>query len=141
MSTSAAPPIPAPPIPVPPTAVPPTAVSSRSVPEVRDRTVDVSERIAARLLEHPDVAELHGGPHGTTATHLPGRRVVGVQVGTLADGVQVAVVLHLRRTVRAVAVELQVAVRAVLRTPDVPVHVTIADVVTPDEAPPAPRVR
>ena len=53
-----------------------------------DRAPDVSERIAARLLEHPDVAELHGGPYGTTATYLAGRRVVGVRVGTLEDGVR-----------------------------------------------------
>lgn len=116
-------------------------MSTPAVPEPRERTLDVSERIAARLLDHPDAAELHGGPHGTTATHLPGRRVVGVHVGTVADGVNVTVVLHLRRPVRAVAAELQLAVRAVLRTPEFPVHVTIADVLTPDEAPPRPRVR
>lgn len=101
----------------------------------RGGAVDVSERIAARLLEHPDVAELHGGPHGTTATHLPGRRVVGVHVGTLAEGVDVAVVLHLDRSLREVAAELQHAVRGVLTTPGVPVHVQIADVVTPAGSP------
>ena len=101
-----------------------------------DRAPDVSERIAARLLEHPDVAELHGGPYGTTATYLSGRRVVGVRVGTLEDGVEVAVVLHLRRPFREVAAELQQAVRGVLTTTAaVAVHVTVADVVTADSVP------
>lgn len=106
-----------------------------------DRARDVSERIAARLLEHPDVAELHSGPYGTTATYLPGRRVIGVRVGTLEDGVEVAVVLHLRRPFREVATELQQAVRGALTTTAaVAVHVTVADVVTADGVPSRRRI-
>lgn len=96
-----------------------------------ERSTDVSERIAARLLDHPDVAELHAGAHGTTATYLPGRRVIDVHVGTLE---------HLGRPVREVATELQRAVRGVLTTPGVPVHVTVADIVTADTVPHRRRV-
>lgn len=130
---------------VPSGSAPPSASVAPAAPGRQARTTDVSERIAARLLGHPDVAELHGGPHGTTATYLPGRRVVGVHVGTHADGVEVAVVAHLHRPLPEVAAELRQAVRGVLAAADVPVHVTIADVVTPDvvipdDAPPRRRL-
>ena len=117
-----------------------TRIPDADTSGMSDRAPDVSERIAARLLEHPDVAELHGGPYGTTATYLPGRRVVGVRVGTPEDGVDVAVVLHLRRPLREVATELQQAVRGVLTTAAVAVHVTVADVVTTDGVPSGRRV-
>ncbi|HVX42848.1 MAG TPA: hypothetical protein VHC49_03135 [Mycobacteriales bacterium] len=40
-----------------------------------------ADAIAAAVASCPGVARLHGGMFGEVATYLPGRRVVGVQVG------------------------------------------------------------
>ena len=37
----------------------------------------LAEAVAAAVLAHPGVAPLSGGPFGTIASYLPGRRVVG----------------------------------------------------------------
>jgi hypothetical protein len=39
-----------------------------------------ADLIAARVLEVPGVAGLHGGAFGEVATYLPGRRVLGVRL-------------------------------------------------------------
>lgn len=85
---------------------------------------DLADRVGAAVLAHPDVARLDGGPFGTVATALPGRRVVGVLVG--ADAVEVSVVLGGDRPIPAVTAELRAIVRAL--TGPVPVDVHVSDV-------------
>lgn len=90
------------------------------------------------MLANPAVARLDGGPFGSVATYLPGRRVVGVRVG--AGGVELAVVARLGTLLPQLAEELGALVRGLLGP--LPVDVTVSDVVgalpaTPP-APPAP---
>lgn len=81
--------------------------------------------VAAAVLAHPAVARLDGGPFGTVASYLPGRRrVVGVRLG---DTVEIGVVVRLGRPLPELAEELAAAVRGVLG--QVPVEVTFSDVV------------
>ncbi|MCW0214679.1 MAG: hypothetical protein OJJ54_15070 [Pseudonocardia sp.] len=87
---------------------------------------DRAGAVAAVLLAHPGVARLDGGPFGSIASHLPGRRVVGVRLGIAGEPVEIAVVA------RAASVplprlrdELAALVRGVLG--EVDVEVTVAD--------------
>lgn len=80
------------------------------------------------MLAHPSVARLDGGPFGTVASHLPGRRVVGVRIGVGAEPVELAVVVRLGTPLPQLAEELGGLVRGVLGP--VPVEVTFADVVS-----------
>ncbi|RZQ61545.1 hypothetical protein EWH70_23430 [Amycolatopsis suaedae] len=88
-------------------------------------TPDLTDAVAGAVLAHPSVARLDGGPLGTVATHLPGRRVTGVR--TTGEGVEIAVVLTLDRPLAEVGQELRALVRD-LAGP-VPVDVTVTDVV------------
>ncbi|MFC7613918.1 hypothetical protein ACFQV2_10525 [Actinokineospora soli] len=88
---------------------------------------DLADRLGAAVLAHPGVVRLDGGPFGTVATALPGRRVVGVAVG--ARGVEVAVVLRADRPVPPVVAELRELVRGVAGP--VPVDVHVSDVEEP----------
>lgn len=106
------------------------------------RTVADEERraaaVAAAVLAVPGVARLDGGPFGSVASHLPGRRrIVGV---TLGDPVEVAVVAVLGTVLPVLAGRVAAAVRAVLdpdSTGPVPaVTVTVSDVVADDPDPP-----
>lgn len=92
--------------------------------------VSVADRIAAAVLAHPGVARLDGGPFGTIASHLPGRRLAGVLVGEGDEPVRVAVVARFGRPLPALADELGAAVRAVLGP--VAVDVTFSDIVAAD---------
>ncbi|MFC5139328.1 hypothetical protein ACFPK1_13890 [Actinomycetospora rhizophila] len=65
------------------------------------------ERIAEALLAHPAVAALSGGPFGTVATYLPGRRLPGVVLGDGGEPDRIAVVLHFGAPVTATAAELR----------------------------------
>ena len=66
-----------------------------------------SDRIAAAVLACPGVIALHGGVFGEVATYLPGRRVIGVQVG--ADRVAVHFTALLGEPVLRVAADVRAA--------------------------------
>lgn len=99
--------------------------------ESNEMAQDEAERIAAAVAGVPGVAGLHGGMFGEVGTYLPGRRVVGVRIGT--ERVDVHVSITLDTPVRPTADAIQQAV-ATLTT--LPVDVTIEDVVpvAPSEA-------
>lgn len=83
--------------------------------------------IAAAVLAHPAVARLDGGPFGTVAALLPGRRrIVGVRIGVGDEPTEIAVVARLGTPLPRLAEELGEVVRTVLGP--VPVDVTISDV-------------
>lgn len=86
--------------------------------------------IAARVAEHPSVAALHGGPFGTIASYLPGRRVLGVAVDETDASVELAVVARLGTPLPELIAELRQWVSAMAGP--VAVHVLIADVTTAD---------
>ncbi|GAA4554121.1 hypothetical protein GCM10023175_51490 [Pseudonocardia xishanensis] len=71
---------------------------------------------------------MDGGPFGTVASHLPGRRVTGVRLGEPPETVEVAVVARWPWPVPlpAVADEIAAAVRGVLGEREV--AVTVVDV-------------
>ncbi|SHG11572.1 Asp23/Gls24 family envelope stress response protein [Streptoalloteichus hindustanus] len=92
---------------------------------------EFAEVVARAVTEHPAVARLDGGPHGVIATHLPGRRVVGVRALERGEPVEVGVVLRWGHSLPRVADELRERVRAVAG--HVPVDVTITGVTAPTE--------
>lgn len=97
---------------------------------VADPDPDRPARLAAAVLMHPGVARLDGGPFGTVASHLPGRRrVVGVRIGGGAEPVELAVVALLGTPLPTLANELGAVVRELLGP--VAVEVTFSDVVSP----------
>jgi hypothetical protein len=53
-----------------------------------------AQEVAAAVAAHPAVARLDGGPFGAVATHLPGRRLLGVRIGEGDEPVELAVVLY-----------------------------------------------
>jgi hypothetical protein len=65
------------------------------------------ERIAEELLAHPGVAALSGGPYGTVASYLPGRRLPGIVLGEGDEPDRIAVVLHYGAPVEKTAAELR----------------------------------
>lgn len=65
------------------------------------------ERIAEALLAHPAVAALSGGPFGTVASYLPGRRLPGIVLGDGGEPDRIAVVLRFGAPVDATAAELR----------------------------------
>ncbi|MFR9804689.1 hypothetical protein ACL02T_20740 [Pseudonocardia sp. RS010] len=98
------------------------------------------ERVAAAVLGHPAVARLDGGPFGSVASYLPGRRVVGVRAeeGTGPDEpVEVAVVVRWPAgpSLPALAEEIAALVRGVAG--ERPVDVTVTDLVPAAGAAPA----
>jgi hypothetical protein len=82
------------------------------------------ERIAEAVLAHPAVAALSGGPYGTIATYLPGRRLPGIVLGEGEEPARVAVVLHYGAPVEATAAELRRIVAAASGARRVDVTVT-----------------
>ena len=82
---------------------------------------ELADRISAAVLAHPDVVRLDGGPFGTIATPLPGRRVDGVLVGS---GVEVSVVLGDGRPLPEVTAELRAIVHALTGPTAVDIHVS-----------------
>jgi hypothetical protein len=92
--------------------------------------------VEAAVLGHPAVARLDGGPFGTVASYLPGRRVLGVRIGDPdrdpAEPVEIAVVVRLGTPLPQLARELAEVVRGVLGP--VRVDVMFCDV---DPDPPA----
>lgn len=84
-------------------------------------------KVAAAVLAHPAVARLDGGPFGTVASLLPGRRrILGVRIGVGDEPVEIAVVARLGTLLPQLAEELGEAVRSVLGP--VRVDVTVSDV-------------
>jgi len=86
--------------------------------------------IATAVKSCPGVARLHGGVFGEVATYLPGRRVVGVQVGE--QRVAVHFVARLDRPVREVADGVRGAVTPLAH--GMPVDVIVEDVAAEDDA-------
>jgi hypothetical protein len=83
--------------------------------------------LAAAVLAHPGAARLDGGPFGTVASFLPGRRRVdGVRIGVGDEPVQLAVVARLGMPLPQLAAELGVIVHRVCGP--VAVEVTFSDV-------------
>ncbi|WP_020671948.1 hypothetical protein [Amycolatopsis nigrescens] len=86
-------------------------------------------RIADGVLAHPSVVRLDAGALGVVATHLPGRRVLGVRAGESGEPVDISVVLTLGGRLPEVTGELRKIVREIAG--DVPVNVTVTDVAEP----------
>ena len=83
--------------------------------------------LAAALLAHPGVARLDGGPFGTIASFLPGRRRVdGVRIGVGDEPVELAVVARLGTPLPQLAAELGAIVHRVCGP--VALEVTFSDV-------------
>jgi hypothetical protein len=99
--------------------------------------------VAAAVAALPYVARLDGGPFGTVASHLPGRRrILGVRLDVGPGGVhaaEVAVVARLGLPLPLLATEVVDAVRGVLGP--VAVDVTFSDVVPAVTAVPPGRPR
>lgn len=94
-----------------------------------DAGTDDASRVAEAVLAHPAVARLDGGPFGTVASLLPGRRVVGVRIGIGDEPVELAVVARFGIPLPLLAGELGAVVRGLLGP--VAVDVTFSDVVSP----------
>lgn len=86
----------------------------------------LAQRVATALGAHPDVADLHGGIFGAVATYLPGRRLVGVRIGTASEPVEVGVVLRLHRPIPGVVADLRRRVSEMCG--GAAVDITVADV-------------
>ncbi len=104
----------------------------------------LADVIAQRVLDHPAVARLHGGPFGTVASYLPGRRVVGVRVNETDGSVDLSVVLWVGVPLQQAVADLRQVVGEVAGP--VTVNVTVADLHSaeddtddPQDAPLAPR--
>lgn len=93
-----------------------------------DRSARAAE-LAAAVLAHPAVARLDGGPFGTVASYLPGRRIVGVRIGAGDEPVELAVVARLGTPLPRLADELGAVVHGLFGP--VAVEVTFSDVAVP----------
>lgn len=91
----------------------------------------LADAIAQRVLDHPSVAHLHGGPFGTVASYLPGRRVVGVRVDEADGSVDLSVAVWVGAPLLPVVAELRHRVAEVAGP--VRVNVTVADLHSPEE--------
>ena len=89
-----------------------------------DDLADLADRVAAAVRNVPGVADLHTGAFGEVATHLPGRKVGGVQIRP--DHCAVHVVLYWGAPVLATADRVRAAVTPLVGTR---VDVTVEDVV------------
>jgi hypothetical protein len=105
------------------------------VPPTDVDPVTLAERVAAAVRAHPSVAGLHGGTFGDLATHLPGRRLVGVRLGAAGDPVELGVVLRLDRPIPGVVRSLRRLVSGLCA--GAPVDITVGDVVVPGAEPDA----
>lgn len=88
--------------------------------------------VADAVLAHRGVVRLDGGPFGTVASYLPGRRVTGVRIGAGDEPVELAVVARYGTPLPQLAEELGALVRGVLGP--VAVDVTFSDVEGADPA-------
>jgi len=113
-----------------------TSTGQASAPEVPAGHVlaggpgALADGVAAAARAVAGVADLHAGAFGEVATHLPGRRVEGVQIR--ADHCAVHVVLYWDAPVLQTADRVRAAVMPLVATR---VDVTIEDVITPGPGP------
>ncbi|MFC5996797.1 hypothetical protein ACFQE5_21550 [Pseudonocardia hispaniensis] len=97
---------------------------------------DPVHAVAAAVLGHRGVVRLDGGPYGTVASYLPGRRrVLGVQVG--AGSAHVGVVVRPGVALPRLSDEIGALVRDVLGP--VAVEVTFFDIAEDAPTVPPPR--
>lgn len=96
-----------------------------AAPHTTPAPAALADAIAERVLDHPAVARLHGGPFGTVASYLPGRRVVGVRVEETDGSVDLSVVLWVGVSLRQAVADLRRAVVEIAGP--VSVNVTVAD--------------
>lgn len=89
---------------------------------------DLAERVTDAVLAVPGVAAMHGGTFGEVATYLPGRRVTGVTINETACSIHVCV--RYPANVIDTAELVRTAVESLI---EVPVNVTIEDLLTTDE--------
>jgi hypothetical protein len=111
----------------------PTAATAQSAPQatpVADPAA-LAREVAAAVLAHPSVARLHGGRFGDIATHLPGRRLVGVRIGARDEPVELGVVLHMDRPIPGVVRELRREVSRLCA--GAAVDITVADLELPPD--------
>ncbi len=90
-------------------------------------TTPSPDDVAAAVLTHPAVARLDGGPFGTVASYLPGRRLFGVRIGAPDEAAEISVVVRPGVTLPRLAGEIGALVRGVLGP--VAVEVTFSDIV------------
>jgi len=96
-----------------------------AAPHTTPAPAALADAIAQRVLDHPAVARLHGGPFGTVASYLPGRRVVGVRVDETDGSVDLSVVLWVGVPLRQAVADLRRVVVEIAGP--VIVNVTVAD--------------
>jgi hypothetical protein len=90
--------------------------------------VDV-DQVAAAVSACPLVAGLVAGDHGTAATLLPGRRVVGIRIGLRSGGpARISVTVAARYGAPLSRLIDQVRDAVAVRAPGHPVDVDVADV-------------
>ncbi|MFN7149901.1 MAG: hypothetical protein ACK4V6_10520 [Microthrixaceae bacterium] len=94
---------------------------------------DELDALRERLIESRHITRLSGGPAGTVAAYLPGRRIPGLRV-TDDDQVEVHVVMHVDSTVS----EVEAAVAEAFGDRHRPAALFIDDVDSNDD-PPAER--
>ncbi len=87
---------------------------------------DLADLVVTGVTNVDGVASMHPGMFGEVATHLPGRKVIGVQMRP--DVTNVDVVLHWGAPVPSTAERVRQVVAALVGTP---VHVTVQDVTEP----------
>ncbi len=87
---------------------------------------ELADQVVAAVTAVPGVAAMHSGLYGEVATHLPHRRVTGVQLR--ADLVEVHVVLLWGVDVLRTADAVRDTTTGIV---DRPVHVVIEDVLDP----------
>jgi len=109
------------------TATPSGTADERRAVLVTDDTL--ADRIVAAVREVPGVVSMHPGRYGEVATHLPHRRVIGVQLRDDSAAVHVTVAWGADLLSTADAVR-----QAVGRLVGRPVHIVIEDVLGPLEA-------
>ena len=120
------------PVPTAPTA-PPRAQDTPQAPSASPEIdpAALAREVAAAVTAHPAVVRLHGGPFGAIATHVPGRRLVGVRIGTRGEPVELGVVLHLDRPIPEIVPVLRREVSRLCG--GAAVDVTVADVELPPD--------
>jgi hypothetical protein len=123
---------PAPPAPLEPPEEPPVQSAPQASPVTPAADAGaLAEQVAAAVTAHPSVARLHSGVFGAIATHLPGRRLVGVRIGVGDEPVELGVVLHLGRPLPEVVPVLRREVSRLCG--GAAVDVTVADLELPAE--------
>lgn len=103
-----------------------------SIDDASERSAtELPELIEKAVLSCPAVAKLDRGQFGTVASYLPGRQIVGVSTTGAGEPVEVSVVLYLSTPVPVAVNDVRDRVRTVAG--DVPVNVTVADLILESE--------